>query len=83
MYEAFAFCNGLNTDTIFLAYPMQSPKGTPAGTLIEKSLYMISNIKVYVVMVSFGNIGERGGIYSFSKNFVAGIENILKTKSSK
>lgn len=83
LYEAFAFCNGLNTDTIFLAYPMQTPKGTPAGTLIEKSLYMISNIKVYVVMVSFGNIGERGGIYSFSKNFVAGIENILKRKSSK
>ena len=78
LYEAFAFCNSLDTNIIFLVYPMQGAREIPSGTVIEKSLYKVSNINVYVVMVSFGAISERGGIFSFSKNIVEGIENILK-----
>ena len=82
LYEAFAFCKSLHTNNIFLAYPIQGEKGVQAGTITEKSLYRVSDINVYVVVVSFGIISERGGIYTFSKNFVEGIENILKESRS-
>ena len=78
LYEAYAFCKSMQADTIFLAYPEQAENGISSGTIIEKSLYTISGIKVYVIMVSLGNISERGGIYAFSKCFVDGIERIIK-----
>lgn len=78
LYEAYAFCKSLQTNTIFLAYPIQAEDGITLGTIMGKTLYEVSDIKVYVVMVAFGNIRERGGIYTFSKCFVEGIEGIIK-----
>ncbi len=80
IYEAYAFCKSLDTDTIFLAYPIQAGEGCTAGTVAEKSVYSMLGVNIIVVMVAFGAINERGGIYSFSKNFVNGIESILLKK---
>ena len=77
LYEAYAFCETLDVDNIFLAYPTQTSEKIPSGSVIRESLYRILGVNVIIVKVAFGPLNERNGIYSFSKNFVKGIESIL------
>lgn len=77
LYEAYAFCNSLNCNHIFLAYPIDFEGTLATGMVKEKSIYNIRNTKVHVIMVVLGTIKEKGGLYNFSTNLVEGIHEIL------
>lgn len=80
LYEAYAFCDGLGAGHIFLAYPMDAEGKIPSGSVIEKSVYKIGEIVVHVILVVFGPINEKGGIYNFSDKLVSGVHAILNLK---
>lgn len=80
LYEAYAFCMSVNANKIFLAYPAQGEKVKEAGSVVKKSEYIINGISVYAILVTFGIISEKGGIFMFSQNLISGIENIINNK---
>lgn len=80
LYEAYAFCDSLETKHIFLTYPMDAKGQLPSGSVLEKSVYRIGEIVVHVIFVVFGPINEKGGIYNFSQKLVDGVHSILYSK---
>ncbi|WP_186423780.1 5-methylcytosine restriction system specificity protein McrC [Lacrimispora celerecrescens] len=78
LYEAFAFCNANHTSEIVLIYPDDNAQSLNPGLVRACSKYYIKDIIIHVVQVSFGSITERGGLFTFSKNMIKGIKDILK-----
>ena len=80
LYEAFAFCNATQAKKLILVYPEEGNLSEIPGTVLLKSTYLISDIKIYAVQVSFGSINNKGGIFTFANNLQSGIEAIVNGK---
>ena len=79
IYEAFAFCSAIDTDTLFLAYPSDGDSANPAGNVIQQSVYEIGNKRIVVVTVAFGSISSRGGLFAFGRNLSLGLNTIFQS----
>ena len=77
LYEAYAFCRASNVKRIFLAYPASSNNGSPAGNVNPVSTYNIEDVEITCIMVSFGSIDDRGGLYMFGQNISNGINALI------
>ncbi len=77
LYEAYAFCRACNVKKIFLAYPESASNEVVAGSVKPISTYSIEDIEVTCVMVAFGSIDDRGGLYLFGQNISKGINSLL------
>lgn len=82
LYEGFAFCKATRTRKLVLVYPEnESPSNIP-GTVRLYSSYFLGDIVIYAVLVSFGSIKKKGGVYTFAQNLQAGIKDIIEDVSS-
>ena len=77
LYEAYAFCRASGAKRIFLAYPNTVQDDSEAGTIKAISTYLIEDVEVTCIMVSFGSINTHGGLYMFGQNISQGIAALI------
>ena len=82
LYEAYAFCQSLKTNTIFLAYPSQAGDNEVSGTVSQKAFYSFLGVSIFVVKIVLQNINEKNGLLSFAEKMSEGIEAIFASTQS-